>query len=79
MGQAVDDQVVSAGLAQVEGFDRDPIDRDSDLVPFIGNGEIELLHDLFETERPADVRAERKPDQPSLMSQVSAPGRAPRH
>src|SRR5262249_48570062 len=63
-----DDEVVLARLAQVERLDRDPLHREADGVPVEVERQVQALHQLFVTERPVDIRAQRETDRPGHFS-----------
>ena len=56
--QPVDDQVVLAGLLQVERLDGHALDLEAHGVAADGDAQIELAHDVLEAQRPADVGAQ---------------------
>jgi hypothetical protein len=68
MCEPVDDDIVFAVLMQIEGLDHHALDRETDGVPVHVDGEVELLHDRFEAERPTDVGAERESDLSGSLS-----------
>ena len=60
--QAIEDDVVRAGLAEVERLDRHPLDLETDGIAADRKSEIQILEDLFVADRPAEVGTQRKSD-----------------
>ena len=71
VGQAVQYHVEAAALLQIEGLDGQALDDDSNLIVLHPNGEVEVVDDALETERPADVGTQRKTNSASHVGQGS--------
>ena len=79
MRQAVDDEVVAARLAQVEGLDRDPLDGEADDVVADRQRQVELADELLVADRPAQVGAQRQTDPAGDVSHRVSPSRVVEH
>jgi len=72
VGETVDDEVVAARLAQVEGLDRDPLDGEAHDVVAHWEREVEAPHHLLVADGPAHIGAQRQTDPAGDVSHGSS-------